>query len=392
MGIARGGCSLFLSGGIAGHKFALEFAKAVFGDGLAGSFHEAEVKVEVMEGKDPLGDDFSGSEAVAEEGTGEAGDVGVGVFGERLGVEFELLVLNVDGAIGSEGLTMTSAAGGVNAVEHVDALADHFEQLGGGAEAHGVARLVFWEKGFGILDGGEHFVFGFADGDAADGVAVEIEIDELTGGKLAEVGVGAALHDAEVELASGAAGGLVGFDPVLASFSPAGGKRGGIFGVFALAGIGRAFVEKHRDVRAEDRLDFHALLGAEHHAGAVEVALELHAFFGDLANFGKGPDLEAAGIGEHGTVPGGEGVEAAELFDDFSAGAEPEVVGVSEDDLSIHHDEVIGMEGFDGTLSADGHKDWGFDHSVWSGEATAAGLGVRVAVEEFEHGRGRVLA
>ena len=136
--------------------------------------------MEIVEGEDALRDDFSGAETVAEEGTGEAGDVGVGVFAERGGVEFKLFVFDVDGAIGGEGLPVASTTGGVDTVEHVDALANHFEELSGGAEAHGVAGFIFWEEGFGVLNGSEHFFFGFADGDAANGVAVEIEVDEFS--------------------------------------------------------------------------------------------------------------------------------------------------------------------------------------------------------------------
>lgn len=278
---------LLFSSGVAGDEFALEFSETAFGDGGAGVFHKLEVEVEVVEGEDALGDDFSGAEAVAEEGAGEAGNVGVGVFGEGGGVEFEGFVFNVDGAVVGEGLSVAGAAGGVDAVEHVDALADHFEELGGRAEAHCVAGLVLGEEGFGILNGGEHFLLGFADGDATDGVAVEIEVDEGACGFFTEVGIDAALDDTEVELATVPAGGLVGFNPIFATFSPSGGEAGGFFGVFTLAGIGRAFVEEHGDVGAEDGLDFHALFGAEHHAGAIEVALELHALLGDFSDFGK---------------------------------------------------------------------------------------------------------
>lgn len=272
-------------GGVAVHEIALELEEAAFGNGLASVSHEGEVEVEIVEGEDALGDDFAGSEAVTEEGLGEAEDVGMGVFAKGAGVEFELLVFDVDGAIGRESLAVTGAAGGVDAVKHVYALADHFEELSGGAEAHGVARLFFWEERFGVLDGGEHFFFGLADRDAANGVAVEVEIDEFAGRAFAEVGIDAALDDSEVLLGAGAAAGFIFLNPILAAFGPASGEAGGVLGVFSFAGVGWAFVEEHGDVGAEDALNFHAFLGAEHHAGAIEVALELDAFFGDLADF-----------------------------------------------------------------------------------------------------------
>ena len=43
--------------------------------------------------------------------------------------------------------------------------------------------------------------------------------------------------------------------------------------------------------------------------------------------------MEAAGIGQNRFVPTDEVVQAAELFDDFEAGAQPEVIGVAEDEF-----------------------------------------------------------
>ena len=86
--------------------------------------------MEVVKGENTLGRDFASAEAVTEEGLGKTGDVRVGVGAERGGVELEFLVFDVDGAIGSKGLSVAGAAGGVDAVEHVDALANHFEKFG----------------------------------------------------------------------------------------------------------------------------------------------------------------------------------------------------------------------------------------------------------------------
>ena len=150
-----------------------------------------------------------------------------------------------------------------------------------------------WKEWFGILNGGKHFFFRFPDRDPANGVAVEIEIDERAGGFLAEIRIDASLNDTEVELSAVTAGGGVGFNPVFAALSPSGGEGGGFLSVFALAGIRGAFVKEHGDVGAKDGLDFHTLFRAKHHAGAIEVALKLHALLGDFSDFGKGPDLEA---------------------------------------------------------------------------------------------------
>jgi len=87
-------------------------------------------------------------------------------------------------------------------------------------------------------------VLGFADGHAADRVAVEVEIDELAGRLLAEVGVDRALDDAEVALAAVARARAVLLDPVLATARPAGGQAERAGGVVLVAGVGRALVEE----------------------------------------------------------------------------------------------------------------------------------------------------
>ena len=92
-------------------------------------------------------------------------------------------------------------------------------------------------------------------------------------------------------------------------------------------------VERHGDVGAEGALDLHRALGRERARGAVHVALELDAVLLDPPQPLEREDLEAAGVGEHRPVPGGEAVEPAHARDDVLAGAEVQVIGVAEDDL-----------------------------------------------------------
>jgi hypothetical protein len=148
----------------------------------------------------------------------------VGGFAERAGVLGVDEVFDVKGAVEREGHAVAGHAGGHDAVEHVDAARDHFQNLRGGAEAHRVAGFVVRQEGNGIFDRAEHLMLGFADRYAADRVAIEVHRHELAGGLLAEVGVDRSLDDAEVELAAIAGHRLVGGDPILAAACPAGGE------------------------------------------------------------------------------------------------------------------------------------------------------------------------
>ena len=83
-----------------------------------------------------------------------------------------------------------------------------------------------------------------------------------------------------------------------------------------VAGVGRAFVERHHDICADGALDVDRLLGREEMLGAVDVGSEGDALFGDFPFIGQGVHLIAAGIGEDGAVPVDELVQAAGTFED----------------------------------------------------------------------------
>src|SRR5882762_671026 len=109
---------------------------------------------------------------------------------------------------GGEGVGVAAIARGEDAVEHIDTGRDGGGDVAGEADAHEIAGFIFWEEGCGVLKNLHHGVKALADGQAADGVAGEIQFDEFLGASLAKVEVGAALYDSEKGLIFGA---LVGF-------------------------------------------------------------------------------------------------------------------------------------------------------------------------------------
>ena len=131
--------------------------------------------------------------------------------------------------------------------------------------AHGVAGFVPGQVGGAVLDGAQHFFLRLAYRYAANGVAVEIHGGQFLGAGAAQVGIHGALHDAEVVLQPRAAHGLVLIHPGFAALGPAQGEPQGFFGILAVAGVGRAFIEEHGDIAAQVGLDFHAALRAQHH-------------------------------------------------------------------------------------------------------------------------------
>ena len=117
----------------------------------------------------------------------ETGDMRMAGFAKRSRVFGVDEVFDVDGAVQCEGDAMAGDAGGHHAIEHVHAPTDHFQDLRGGAEPHGVARLVSGEERHGVLNGAEHLMLWLADGDSADRIAIESEFNQFLGGTLAQV-------------------------------------------------------------------------------------------------------------------------------------------------------------------------------------------------------------
>ena len=85
---------------------------------------------------------------------------------------------------------------------------------------------------------------------------------EMPGGSLAQVFVGAALDDTEVELGFAGGEGLVLIHPIPTAAGPAEGEVEAFFGIGMGAGPGGALVKQHGDVTAERGLDFHGGLRA----------------------------------------------------------------------------------------------------------------------------------
>jgi hypothetical protein len=282
----------------------------------------------------------------------------------------------------AEEQAVAARAGGQDAIHHVDTHARILLYLVGVADAHDIPGFVGGEEFEGAGDHLTRDFAGFADGEASDGVTVEVHLDEAEGGLAAEVGIHAALDDAEeglrcFELLRPGDFVFVGFEVLLGARGPGVGESHGVAGALPCGGGLDALVEGHEDVGAECDLHLDGVLGREEVRGAVEVGAELNAFGRDLAQLGKGEDLEAAGVGEQGARPGHEAVQAAEAADGVVAGAKVEVVGVGEDDCWSGGVRAEAFQQFvgdrlDGGGGAYGHEDGRLDRAVGEMQGRAA--------------------
>ncbi len=97
---------------------------------------------------------------------------------------------------------------------------------------------------------------------------------------------------------------------------------------------------------------------------AIDRALELDAFFGDLAQLAKAEYLKATAIGQDGFVPAHKGMQAAVLADDVDARAQPQVEGVSEDDLGFDLVQIARRHRLDRAIGAHRHEYRRLHHAV----------------------------
>jgi hypothetical protein len=160
---------------------------------------------------------------------------------------------------------------------------------------------------------------------------------------------------------------------------------------------GRALVEHHGDVAAEERLHPHALLGREALQGSVDVRAEGDAVVVHGAQLRQREHLEPAAVGEHRARPPGEAVQASERMHHLGAGAQPQVVGVAEHDARVGGADLLHRERLDGADGADGHEGGRLDRAV--GRLEEGDARVAVARQDVEgeawcghHRRARTIA
>ena len=237
----------------------------------------------------------------------------------------------------------------------------------------------------GSVDGGEHLLARFADGQSADGVAGQIHCDQPAGAAGAQIGEDAALDDAEKGLRRtvGALGSELEM-ALQAALGPAQGHLHRFPCVLASAGEGGALVEDHDDIGAQAVFDLHDLFGGEQVVRAVQVGLETDALFLNLVEFAQAEDLVAAAIGEDGTSPVHEAVQAAGPIDQLVAGTQVEVVGIAQNDAGVELFQILLGQGLDRGPGADRHEDRSLHRAVRGVEQAGASPGAAVLGDDFK--------
>ena len=205
-----------------------------------------------------------------------------------------------------------------------------------------------------------------------------------------QVSKGAALIDAEQQLVR--VGGLALLLQTghlsLTALEPAGGALTAGFGVRVLGRILHTLIKGHCNGGTQVCLDLHTLLRAHKDAVAVQMGSKGHAFFRDLAQFGKAEHLESAAVGQDGAVPAGKLVQAAHIGYQLITGAQMQVVGVAEHYLGADPLQILrGQAALDGTGGGNILEGRGLHRAVHGLELTPPG--VVLLLEQLKSGQRR---
>lgn len=146
--------------------------------------------------------------------------------------------------------------------------------------------------------------------------------------------------------------------------------------LYTLKNLGAAF-----DVRA---------IRGQPVAAAVDVALELDALLGDLADVAERMHLEAPAVGEDGTVPAVEFVQASRVLQHIRTWPKVQVVRVAEHHGGLHVlAQLAHVNGFHRTQGPHGHEHGCGYRAVVRMQFTRSGLAVGVGGVEDEFHAGR---
>ena len=302
----------------------------------------------------------------------------VGINGRE--IVLPLFVFDVDNALGGVDHAVPGIAGGHHAVEHVNAAGDAFQDIFWGTDAHKVPGFVCGQDLGHQLRHSIHVFYGFANREAADGIAFPPESGDGFCGYFAQFRIRAALNDGEKRLGMSVKRlGIV--ETLDAAREPAVCEAERFFRVFEIAGIRGTFIESHDDIRADDALDVHHIFRGKVVFRTIYVALKRDAFFFNLSAVRQGIHLESAAVGEYRAFPAIETVNTASFAQYIEARAQVKVVGIAQANLRLNIiAQFVLVYSFYRRRSTNRHKNRGLNLPVVGGDESCAGAAVRVGM------------
>ena len=105
----------------------------------------------------------------------------------------------------------------------------------------------------------------------------------------------------------------------------------------------------------------------------VEVRAERHSFFADLPQIVQTKNLKAARVGEDGSIPRHEPMQAAHLSNGLDSGAQVKMIGIGKQNPDAKFFQHILRDTLDRSQRSDRHEHRGVDFSMRSYKFAGAG-------------------
>src|SRR5579884_865577 len=173
----------------------------------------------------------------------------------------------------------------------------------------------------------------------------------------AQLQIGAALHNGEQRLIGPSVRRTAALGPANRAFD-------GDAQIIRRCAVRRTLIQAHGDVRAEVFLDGNSAFGCQLHQRTIDVRTKHGGMIVDLARRRQAVDLKTAAVGENGTVPAHEVMQAAQFSNHIVAGPQREVIGVAQNYLGSGVSNLIRCQSLDRGLRADRHKDRRLDNAM----------------------------
>ncbi len=156
-----------------------------------------------------------------------------------------------------------------------------------------------------------------------------------------------------------------------AASGPTDGPPAGVGQHLPVVGQSHDVVQDHGNIASQLALDVDGPLRRELPPFSVDVRAKLGSLLVDRDPVSEAEDLETAAVGQERTVPAHEVVQSSQLLNHLGPGAEGQVVGIGQDQLSAAGGQLSGGEAFDGALRADRHEGRHLHHASRRGQGAA---------------------
>ena len=267
-------------------------------------------------------------------------------------------------------------AGWYDAIKHIHAAFNAFENIFGQTDTHQVTRFLLRQERFGIVDDLFQKLKAFTDTDASNCVAGEIHGCQCFGTFAAQIIIGAALYNTEQRLVVAA----VCFQALLC---PAQSFAYRFFGIVMCRRVRDALIEGHDDIGTQSVLNAGCFTWPKKNAITIDFVFEKDACVGNLL-FRQGEDLEATAVCQDRFLPVHELVQATGFFNQSFTGFKVQVICVGEDDLGASVINLGRGHRLESAVSSDRHENGRFYRAVWCRDTSTSCPGLFVFVNKFK--------